>query len=30
MDNLIGKDFLNVKRIYDLKGSTLGRETNLT
>ena len=30
MDNLVGSDFLTVQRIYDLKGSTLGRQTNLT
>ena len=30
MDNLIGQDFMNIKRIYDLKGSTLGRRTKLT
>jgi hypothetical protein len=26
MDNLLGKDFNNIVRIYDLKGSTKGRK----
>lgn len=30
MDNLLGRDFLNIQRIYDLKGSTQGRKVNLT
>ena len=30
MDNLLGKDFININRIYDLKGSTKGRLVNLT
>jgi Phosphatidylinositol-4-phosphate 5-Kinase len=30
MDNLIGADFMNIKRIYDLKGSTVGRSVKLT
>jgi len=25
MDNLLGEDFMNIERIYDLKGSTVGR-----
>ena len=25
MDNLLGSDFMNISRIYDLKGSTFGR-----
>ena len=25
MDNLLGTDFMNIERIYDLKGSTIGR-----
>ena len=29
-NNLIGKEFPNVERIYDLKGSTHGRRTKLT
>jgi len=29
-DNLIGKDFMNVVRMYDLKGSTFDRKVNLT
>jgi 1-phosphatidylinositol-4-phosphate 5-kinase len=29
MDNLLGKDFHNIERIYDLKGSTLGRKVEL-
>jgi len=29
-NNLIGKDFPNVERIYDLKGSTRGRKTKLS
>lgn len=30
MDNLLGRDFMNIERIYDLKGSTLGRRVQLT
>lgn len=30
MDNLLGHDFINIERIYDLKGSTKGRIVNLT
>lgn len=30
MDNLLGQDFINIQRIYDLKGSTKGRIVNLT
>lgn len=30
MDNLLGKDFMNIERIYDLKGSTKGRFAKLT
>ena len=30
MDNLLGNDFLNIQRIYDLKGSTVGRIVKLT
>jgi hypothetical protein len=30
MDNLLGKDFNNIVRIYDLKGSTKGRIVPLT
>jgi hypothetical protein len=30
MDNLFGKDCLNIERIYDLKGSTQGRRSKLT
>jgi hypothetical protein len=30
MDNLLGADFFNIERIYDLKGSTLGRKVDLT
>jgi hypothetical protein len=30
MNNLVGLDFENVIRIYDLKGSTLGREVELS
>ena len=26
MDNLLGRDFMNIERIYDLKGSTKGRK----
>jgi hypothetical protein len=29
MDNLLGKDFNNIERIYDLKGSTKGRRAKL-
>jgi hypothetical protein len=30
MDNLLGCDFINITRIYDLKGSTVGRNVKLT
>ncbi|CDW79635.1 phosphatidylinositol phosphate kinase pipk5 [Stylonychia lemnae] len=30
MDNLLGQDFINIQRIYDLKGSTKGRIVKLT
>jgi len=30
MDNLLGSDFMNIQRIYDLKGSTVGRIVKLT
>jgi len=30
MDNLLGSDFMNIQRIYDLKGSTIGRIVPLT
>jgi len=30
MDNLFGKDYMNIERIYDLKGSTVGRRTKLS
>ena len=30
MDNLLGADFMHIERIYDLKGSTVGRSVNLT
>lgn len=30
MDNMLGKDFANIQRIYDLKGSTKGRKAKLT
>jgi 1-phosphatidylinositol-4-phosphate 5-kinase len=26
MDNLLGREFMNIERIYDLKGSTKGRK----
>ena len=29
-DNLLGSDFMNIERIYDLKGSTVGRIVKLT
>ena len=29
MDNLLGADFMNIERIYDLKGSTMGRRVAL-
>jgi hypothetical protein len=29
MDNLLGEDFMNIERIYDLKGSTVGRIVKL-
>mmetsp|Transcript_16644 Transcript_16644/g.22912 ORF Transcript_16644/g.22912 Transcript_16644/m.22912 type:complete len:81 (-) Transcript_16644:856-1098(-) len=30
MDSLIGKEFPSIKRLYDIKGSTFGRKTELT
>ena len=30
MDNLFGKDYMNIERIYDIKGSTMGRRTKLS
>jgi hypothetical protein len=30
MENMLGKDFGNIERIYDLKGSTKGRRAKLT
>lgn len=30
MDNLLGCDFINITRIYDLKGSTVGRSVKLS
>ncbi|CDW82893.1 1-phosphatidylinositol-4-phosphate 5-kinase [Stylonychia lemnae] len=30
MDNLLGQDFFNIERIFDLKGSTRGRIVNLS
>jgi len=30
MDNLLGKDFKDIERIYDLKGSTKGRIVKLS
>lgn len=30
MDNLFGKDYMNIERIYDIKGSKVGRRTKLT
>jgi hypothetical protein len=30
MDNLLGADYINIERIYDLKGSTFGRKVDLT
>lgn len=30
MDNLLGRDFNNIIRIYDLKGSTKGRKVELS
>jgi hypothetical protein len=30
MDNLLGRDFMSIDRIYDLKGSTKGRTAKLT
>ena len=30
MDNLLGQDFINIERIYDLKGSTKGRIVKLS
>ena len=30
MDNLLGKDFNHIERIYDLKGSTKGRKAYLS
>lgn len=30
MDNLLGQDFINIERIYDLKGSKKGRMVQLS
>ena len=30
MNNLVGTDFLNTMRIYDLKGSTVNRKSKLS
>ena len=30
MDSLIGEEYRRIERLYDLKGSTHGRETKLT
>jgi hypothetical protein len=30
MENLLGKDFQSIERIYDMKGSTKGREVKLS
>lgn len=30
MNNLFGVDAINVERVYDLKGSTVGRTAKLT
>ena len=30
MNNLLGKDFISIDRIFDLKGSTLGRRVELS
>ena len=30
MDNLLGKDLVSIQRIYDLKGSTKGRRSDLS
>ena len=30
MNNLLGQDFIDIERIYDLKGSTAGRKVQLT
>jgi hypothetical protein len=30
MNNLVGLDFIEVNRIYDLKGSTYGRKVELS
>lgn len=30
MNNLLGQDFMNITRIYDLKGSTYGRKVQLS
>ena len=30
MDNLLGQDFINIERIYDLKGSKKGRIVKLS
>jgi 1-phosphatidylinositol-4-phosphate 5-kinase len=30
MDNLLGADYINIERIYDLKGSTFNRKVDLS
>ena len=30
MNNLLGQDFMNIERIFDLKGSTFGRKVELS
>lgn len=30
MNNLVGIDFINTIRMYDLKGSTFGRKTKMS
>lgn len=29
MENLLGRDFMNIERIFDLKGSTKGRKVQI-
>ncbi len=29
MDNLLGREFINIERIFDLKGSTKGRRVQV-
>ena len=29
-ENMIGQDFLAIQKLYDLKGSLLGRKTEIT